>query len=580
MKFSVNKIAKSIWVFVLLVIQQGIIAIMTRNVFDEYVSSRLKRIQMNVRSQLPIELIEEQIYNPEIGQCLPLENQLTITKNQIKSSFEVQITDIYIQYTTSTSIGWSILSSTNYSTPYQSISSYLNNQVNHVQTVFQYDEPITNLNKEDVIQLVLPVKTSLDEYKLQLGISILYSDFISKSNDVQFSFYLFLIMGIIIITELYFVIIFKITNKNITNQNINQLLIAKEAMFDSWWEVDRSIKLVNASNNFYQMLGYTKEEANGKYFQEFLTPEENTRVNGGLRLLLTQNQPIRHFRNRRETKDGEIRTYLTTGFPKIDDKGRVIGFYCYDYDITNIENIKNKSILFREQYFQYPQPMIITNVDLCIKYVNKQFTERFNIRQNSVQNKFISDFIKNLPPDSIKSRIKDHILSKNYLIEDIEWIDQYGNIHNLQQYISSIKNAQGEIINYFFIFRDMDYSDAIEKESNNIEDIIRQLIIDSNVPIILIDQETKKILLSNGKLQDFLGYDIEQIKNMFLYDIYDLTIEEVNTWVDDLIIKTHKEDTVNIITKNRSKNYVKFIQKIVPLFDRKCAILIVNKEEK
>jgi hypothetical protein len=46
---------------------------------------------------------------------------------------------------------------------------------------------------------------------------------------------------------------------------------------------------------------------------------------------------------------------------------------------------------------------------------------------------------------------------------------------------------------------------------------------------------------------------------MFLYDIYDLTIEEVNTWVDDLIIKTHKEDTVNIITKNRSKNYVKFI---------------------
>ena len=579
MKISPVTIFKTIQVFIVLFIQQLSIVLMSRNSFDEYVASRLKRIQMNIRQVLPNEQILDKLNNNEFDICSSLEDQLNITKNQVRASFDIQLTDMYIQYNTPPNTGWNILQATNYTTPYQQVSNYFYDQTEYTQTIFEFNNPITNLNGEKILELIIPVNLDCDNYVVQMGISILYSDFILKSNDIQFSFYLFLIMGVAIIGQLYFIIISNINKKTILKEKTEQLQTARETMFDSWWEIDRTIKLVDASNNFYQMLGYSKGEIIGKYFQEFLTQEENTRVNGGLRLLLTQKQPFRHFRNQRESKTGEIRTFLTTGFPKINENGQLVGFYCYDYDITNIEQLKNKSILFREQYFQYPQPMIIVDKELKIKYVNQQFTKKFNLKQTQVQNKQIGQFIYNDNSDIIKNKILSYVIKDEQIIENITWKDSQNNTYNLQSYISQITNNQGEIINYFFIFRDIDYQDIIEKESQNLENIIKFLILESKYPSVLIDQDTKKILLSNEKSQQVFGYTIDGFDKLFLYDLWDLTIEEIDEWVTQLLANTScDETTIDSITKTRSKIQVKFIQKTLPLFDRKCIIFIIKED--
>ena len=579
MKISPGTIIKTSQVFIVLFIQQLSIVLMSRNSFDEYVASRLKRIQMNIRQVLPTEEILNKLNNNEFDICSSLEDQLNITKNQVRASFDIQLTDIYIQYNTPPNTGWNILQATNYTTPYQQVSNYFHDQTEHTQTIFEFNTPITNINGEKIIELIVPVKLEYDNYVVQLGISILYSDFILKSNNVQFSFYLFLIMGVAIIGQLYFIIISNITKKTILKEKTGQLQTARETMFDSWWEVDRTIKLVDASNNFYQTLEYSKDEIIGKYFQEFLTQEENTRVNGGLRLLLTQKQPFRHFRNQRETKNGEIKTFLTTGFPKINENGQLIGFYCYDYDITNIEQLKNKSLLFREQYFQYPQPMIIVDREFNIKYVNQQFTKKFNLKQNQVQNKHIDQFIQNEKQNAIKNKILSYVSKDEQIIENIAWKDSHNNIYNLQSYISQITNNQGEIINYFFIFRDIDYQDILEKESQNLEDTITFLIKESNYPSILIDQDTKKILLSNEKSQQVFGYTIDGFDKLFLYDLWDLTIDEIDEWIKKILTTTSCGETeITSVTKTRSKIQVKFIQKSLPLFDRTCIIFIVKED--
>lgn len=575
-----TKILKTISVFVVLFLQQVTIIFMSRDSFDNYLSTRLKKVQMNVRQTLSSENIFNIIEGEEPGSGCQFQSQLTIIKSQFRASFEIQITDIYIQYNVKPSTSWSIFQSSNSTTPVQQISHILYQQTEHNQNVFNYKEPQLNLNNEQVIQLVLPISSKNDDYNVQLGISILYNDFIQKQSSIQFSFYFFLAMGVVIIGQLYFIILLNIEKYRIVNEKTNQLKFSKEAMFDSWWEVDKTIKIVDASNNFYQMLGYSKEETIGKYFQEFLTSEENTRVNGGLRLLLTQRTPIRHFRNQRETKDGEIRTYLTTGYPKIAEDGTLIGFICYDYDISNIENIKNKSLLFREQYYQYPQPMILTNYDLTIRYINKQFIDKFKIHQGQIQGQKITDFIQNKSPDSVKQNISDHISTRDYIIEDFQWRDIDGLVHNLQQYISAIKNQQDEIINYFFIFRDMDYNDLLDRETQNIEETMKLLISESCTPMFLIDQETKKIMLSNDFIQNVLGYTNETFSKLFLYDIWDLTIDEVDEWVSNFSVKTETNDcNMDFIHKNRSKIQIKFMQKTIPLFDRECIIFIINKEE-
>lgn len=579
MKISLITIFKTVQVFIVLFIQQLSIVLMSRNSFDEYVASQLKRVQMNIRQALSNEKILDTLNNNDFNTYLTLEDQLTITKNQTRASFDMQFTDMYIQYNTPPNTGWSILQATNYSTPYQQISNYFYDQTEYKQTVFEFNKPINNLDGEKIIELIVPINLDNDNYIVQMGMSILYNDFIMKSDEVQFSFYLFLILGIIIIGQLYFIIITNISKKTLLKEKIEQLQIARETMFDSWWEVDRTIKLVDASNNFYQTLEYSKDEIIGKYFQEFLTQEENTRVNGGLRLLLTQKQPFRHFRNQRETKNGEIKTFLTTGFPKINENGQLIGFYCYDYDITNIEQLKNKSLLFRAQYFQYPQPMIIVDREFNIKYVNQQFTKKFNLKQNQVQNKHIDQFIQNEKQNAIKNKILSYVSKDEQIIENIAWKDSHNNIYNLQSYISQITNNQGEIINYFFIFRDIDYQDILEKESQNLEDTITFLIKESNYPSILIDQETKKILLSNEKSQQLFEYTIDRFNNLFLYDLWDLTIEEIDDWITQLLANTScDETTIDSITKTRSKIQVKFIQKSLPLFDRTCIIFIIKED--
>jgi len=50
------------------------------------------------------------------------------------------------------------------------------------------------------------------------------------------------------------------------------------------------------------------------------------------------------------------------------------------------------------------------------------------------------------------------------------------------------------------------------------------------------------------------GYTIDGFDKLFLYDLWDLTIEEIDDWITQLLANTScDETTIDSITKTRSK---------------------------
>ncbi|GAB4554758.1 MAG: hypothetical protein Tsb007_10900 [Rhizobacter sp.] len=118
-----------------------------------------------------------------------------------------------------------------------------------------------------------------------------------------------------------------------------RLLAMVNASGDSFWETDAQRRFVHLSDNMCRMMGYPREELQGRVVIEFMTPEYRAEI---MRMAaargegdnpLVHTHPIRHegefFR-----KDGSRLWVETVSVPVFDDDGTHIGYFGITRDTT------------------------------------------------------------------------------------------------------------------------------------------------------------------------------------------------------------------------------------------------------
>jgi PAS domain S-box-containing protein len=100
------------------------------------------------------------------------------------------------------------------------------------------------------------------------------------------------------------------------------------------WEVDPNGVYTYCSDRVLDVLGYPVEEVLGKTPFDFMIPGEAERVGGTFAAAIGDQGPINDLQNWNLTKDGRSILLATSGVPRFNEAGELIGYRGIDRDIT------------------------------------------------------------------------------------------------------------------------------------------------------------------------------------------------------------------------------------------------------
>lgn len=171
-----------------------------------------------------------------------------------------------------------------------------------------------------------------------------------------------------------------------------------------------------------------------------------------------------------------------------------------------------------------PNPIIEMNWDGKITYLNPSAISKFPELQNnpSTENHpLLLGLIKN---------IENHGKNSKLFVREVTIKDQV-----FEQYIHYLSDKQ-LIRSYVF---DFTKRKVLETQLQESEERYKAFISQTKEGIFLVDAHNKKILEANNALADLLGYSLEDIYSLKLYDLIDLNTAALDEQIK-AILKTKK----------------------------------------
>lgn len=108
------------------------------------------------------------------------------------------------------------------------------------------------------------------------------------------------------------------------------------------WEVDREGRYVYSSPAVEQILGYKADEVIGKFFYDFLLPDEREQLKHAAFEKFKKKEPFAHFVNRNMHKNGHTVVLETNGVPILDPGGQLLGYRGSDRDVTERRTVEDR----------------------------------------------------------------------------------------------------------------------------------------------------------------------------------------------------------------------------------------------
>lgn len=297
-----------------------------------------------------------------------------------------------------------------------------------------------------------------------------------------------------------------------------------------FWEVDANGMYTYASEMSLAILGYKKEELEGKkYFYDFFIPEEKELLKKKAFDVFSKKENFKNFHNANIHKNGRIIILQTSGSPILNNQNELIGYRGVDHDITKRKKIENKLRTSEERYknfisqvsdgvyrFELDKPMA---VNLPIEeQIDYMYHHSFIAECNTAFMKMYG--IKNQKDILGKSQLQLHGGSTNpknrealrFFIEsgyrsennETEEPDENGEIrYYLNSSIGIVKNEH--LVRQWGTQRDITDLKKQEQELIKLSSAVEQ----SPAGIVITDLEGK-IEYVNQKFVEVTGYSLEE----------------------------------------------------------------------
>lgn len=137
------------------------------------------------------------------------------------------------------------------------------------------------------------------------------------------------------------------------------------------WEVDANGKYTYSSPVVEDLLGYSPEEVLGKYFHDFLHPEDKEQLMKKAFEAFAKKEPFKSFENRNIHKDGKTVILETSGVPILDSKGDLLGYRGADRDVTKRKQAEESLRLFNKAVMTSTVGITFSDTKNAIRMTNQ-----------------------------------------------------------------------------------------------------------------------------------------------------------------------------------------------------------------
>lgn len=161
------------------------------------------------------------------------------------------------------------------------------------------------------------------------------------------------------------------------NERFEQVITVSK---DWIWEMDRDGKYTYSNDSVEDILGYSAKEVIGKYFYEFICPDEQNKYKQLLKTMQKERQVIFKDVNTNVHKDGHLVTLETNAVPLIRSGGTLVGYRGVDKDISSIisinQTLKKQTLLLKEKIDQLEKTQgFLTGRELKMVELKERITE-------------------------------------------------------------------------------------------------------------------------------------------------------------------------------------------------------------
>ncbi|MCD1294006.1 hypothetical protein CUJ83_03230 [Methanocella sp. CWC-04] len=251
-------------------------------------------------------------------------------------------------------------------------------------------------------------------------------------------------------------------------------------------------------------------------------------------------------------KNGERRWIsLTLGHTLYNGSKCIIGTI---FDITERKLIE-KALQDSEEKFRD----IVENVnefiweidkDLNVVYVSPKIKEYFGYSPEDIVGKTGAELLGSPDIDSVKEILRERISNKTFsMLSEYIFQDDKGKRRVLETSFLPIYGAEGEIRGYRGVDRDITDRKAMEEALIESRSNLQRLFDSLDDFIFVIDTDGN-ILQVNPPVAERLGYSIDELQNMTLYDLHPPEFREMaGTIFEEMLLDRTRICTLPIITK-------------------------------
>ena len=207
-----------------------------------------------------------------------------------------------------------------------------------------------------------------------------------------------------------------------------------------------------------KLLGHSKEEVLGRYFTDFVLPEDIEMYRADYKKIRDSREAIVDKTGVILRKDGTLRYFSISAAPHIDENGRLTGMVGHFRDITRRLEI-SRELEFQkacaQEFIQNaPEAIVMLDLDDRVTCANLEFTRLFCYTEEQAKGRHINDLIV---PEELKDEgnMLTSKATKGLRIEvETKRMDRFGKIIHVSILANSIW-LNDEMIGIYAIYRDI-----------------------------------------------------------------------------------------------------------------------------
>jgi PAS domain S-box-containing protein len=277
--------------------------------------------------------------------------------------------------------------------------------------------------------------------------------------------------------------------------------------------------ILSANKLFCEIVGYSEDELKQMTFKDLTHPDDYKESESNMAMLESGAAPFVSLVRRYIRKDGAVRIGKVIVSSVRDEKSKPFSYVAELEDITEYkhseENLRQSEEKYRGLFESTLDGVVFSNANGLVMSINQAAVIMLGYKNAE---ELVNTSAETYYQDPEARRVLFELLAKKEKVTDyeVQLKRKDGTPIDVRMTVSLKKDSHGNVLQTEAIFRNVTERKKASKELKRSEQKYRELI-DSLPEIIFEADDTGKVIFTNQKGLEFLGYSFDELKQMNIF---------------------------------------------------------------